>query len=67
MTRLQENAVRPHRLDLVSLLSGLPLVGVGLAVLLGRDLTNVPWAQLSPAVLLAGGAVVLVSAVRRGR
>lgn len=56
-----------HRLDLLSLVSGLVLGGVGLAALVDVELAELRWDLLAPAALLVAGGAVLLSALRRRR
>jgi hypothetical protein len=57
--------MQPHDLDAVSLAFGLAFAGLGVSFLLAPlGVFELPWAWLAPALVLALGAVVLVSALR---
>jgi hypothetical protein len=57
--------MQPHDLDAVSLAFGLAFAGLGVSFLLSPlGVFDLPWEWVAPLVILALGAVVLVSAVR---
>jgi hypothetical protein len=57
--------MQPHDLDAVSLAFGLAFASLGVSFLLSPlGVFDLPWEWVAPALILALGAVVLVSAVR---
>jgi membrane protein implicated in regulation of membrane protease activity len=57
--------MQPHDLDAVSLWFGLAFAGVGVSFLVRPlGVFDLPWQWVAPALILALGVVVLVSAVR---
>ena len=57
---------RPERLDIVSLVAGVVIVVLGIAVLLDRTgVLDLRFAELAPIMLAVVGAILLVSGLTR--
>jgi hypothetical protein len=57
---------RPERLDIVSMVAGVVIVVLGIAVLLDRTgVLDLRFAELAPIMLAVVGAILLVSGLTR--
>ena len=57
---------RPKRLDITSLVAGMAVIALGIAVLLDRSgAVDMSFAELAPIVLAVVGAILLASGLTR--
>ena len=59
--------MEPHELDVISLTAGIIFLVLGMAHMIGIDVTRMAFHRLWPMLLIVGGGVLLVGVIRRAR